>query len=61
MAYNPNNPNGQATGANSAPVVLASDQTTVPVKVTDGTNVASIFPSTFLRTTDEVVCKNSKN
>lgn len=26
MAYNPNNPNGQATGANSAPVVLASDK-----------------------------------
>lgn len=26
MAYNPNNPNGQATMANSAPVVVASDQ-----------------------------------
>ena len=25
MAYNPVNPNGQAPGANSAPVVLASD------------------------------------
>ena len=25
MAYNPNNPNGQATAANSAPVVLALD------------------------------------
>lgn len=25
MAYSPNNPNGQATSANSAPVVLASD------------------------------------
>ena len=25
MAYNPNNPNGQAIGANSAPMVLASD------------------------------------
>jgi hypothetical protein len=33
MAYNPNNPNGQATSANSAPVVLASDQSTVPVSV----------------------------
>lgn len=31
MAYNPNNPNGQATMANSAPVVIASDQSTVPV------------------------------
>ena len=31
MAYNPQNPNGQATGANSTPVVIASDQTTIPV------------------------------
>lgn len=31
MAYNPQNPNGQATSANSAPVVIASDQTAVPV------------------------------
>lgn len=31
MAYNPNNPNGQATMANSAPVVLASDQSAVPI------------------------------
>lgn len=30
MAYTPNNPNGQATGANSAPVVIASDQTALP-------------------------------
>jgi hypothetical protein len=30
MAYNPNNPNGQATMANSSPVVLASDQV-VPI------------------------------
>lgn len=37
MAYHPNNPNGQATMANSAPVVIASDQTTLPV----GGNVAS--------------------
>jgi len=28
MAYNPNNPNGQATMANSAPVTIASDQPT---------------------------------
>lgn len=33
MAYNPNNANGQATSANSAPVVLASDQSVVPVKI----------------------------
>lgn len=31
MAYNPNNPNGQATMANSEPVVIASDQSAVPV------------------------------
>ena len=31
MSYNPNNPNGQATMANSAPVVIASDQSAVPV------------------------------
>jgi len=32
MAYNPNNPNGQATSANSAPIVISSDQTSsVPV------------------------------
>lgn len=33
MAYNPNNPNGQATSANSAPVVIASDQSTVNTKI----------------------------
>jgi hypothetical protein len=29
MSYNPQNPNGQATSANSSPVVIASDQSTV--------------------------------
>ena len=33
MSYNPNNPNGQATMAASAPVVIASNQTAVPVTV----------------------------
>lgn len=33
MAYTPPNPNGQATSANSAPVVLASDQSTVRTKL----------------------------
>jgi ABC-type transporter Mla subunit MlaD len=32
MAYNPLNPNGQATMANSQPVVLPSDQSEVPTK-----------------------------
>jgi len=31
MAYNPQNPNGQATMANSEPVVIASDQSAIPV------------------------------
>lgn len=31
MAYTPRNPNGQATSANSAPVVIASDQSAVAV------------------------------
>jgi hypothetical protein len=31
MAYNPTNPNGQAVMAASAPVVIASDQSAVPV------------------------------
>jgi hypothetical protein len=31
MSYNPQNPNGQATSANSSPVVLSSDQSAVPV------------------------------
>jgi hypothetical protein len=38
MAYNPNNPNGQATMANSGPVVIASDQSAVPVTGTITTN-----------------------
>lgn len=33
MSYSPNNPNGQATMANSEPVVIASDQSAVPVTV----------------------------
>lgn len=33
MAYYPNNPNGQTTSANSAPVVIASDQSPVSINV----------------------------
>jgi hypothetical protein len=36
MAYNPNNPNGSATSANSAPVVIASDQAAVPINDNGG-------------------------
>jgi hypothetical protein len=34
MAYSPRNPNGSATSANSSPVVIASDQSPVPVSGT---------------------------
>lgn len=33
MSYNPNNPNGSATSANSAPIVIASDQATIKTKL----------------------------
>ena len=51
MAYNPQNPNGQATMANSAPVVVAIDQSAVPVTdnggslTVDGTVTANISGS----------------
>ena len=52
MSYNPNNPNGQATSANSAPVVIASDQSAVKVngsavtQPVSGTVAVSNFPAT---------------
>ena len=52
MAYNPSNPNGQATMANSEPVVIASDQSAVPVSdnggslTIDGSVSVSNFPTT---------------
>lgn len=58
MSYIPPNPNGQATSANSTPVVIASDQSTVPVSLasvpshavtnagTFATQVTSIVPGT---------------
>jgi hypothetical protein len=39
MSYYPVNPNGQATMANSAPVVIASDQSALTVKIQDGTSL----------------------
>jgi hypothetical protein len=39
MAYKKSNPNGQATMANSEPVVIASDQTAIPVDITQGVDV----------------------
>lgn len=37
MAYNPNNPNGNTTSANSAPVTVASDQLPLAAALADGT------------------------
>jgi len=50
MAYNPQNPNGSATSANSAPVVIASDQAAVPVS---GTVTATSATATNLKTQAE--------
>lgn len=36
MAYSPNNPNGQATMANSAPVAIASNQSAIPITDNSG-------------------------
>ena len=36
MSYSPNNPNGQATMANSAPVVIASNQSAIPITDNSG-------------------------
>lgn len=41
MAYNPVNPHGQATMANSAPVVIASNQTSLPIAGAVTTNAPS--------------------
>jgi len=41
MAYSPKNPNGQATMANSEPVVIASDQSAVPVSGTVTANLSA--------------------
>jgi hypothetical protein len=52
MAYNPTNPNGQATMANSEPVVIASNQSAIPITdnagslTVDGTVAVSNFPAT---------------
>lgn len=42
MSFNPNNPNGQATMANSEPVVIASNQSSIPVasSIADGADIA---------------------
>jgi hypothetical protein len=41
MAYNPSNNNGQATAANSAPVVLASDQFPLASTISDASTITT--------------------
>ena len=48
MAYSPKNANGQATMANSGPVVIASDQSTVPVSLASVPSHAVTNAGTFL-------------
>lgn len=58
MAFNPNNPNGSATSANSQPVVIASDQAALPLPTgaassanqTNGTQQAKITDGTNVAT-----------
>lgn len=42
MAFQPLNPNGQASMANSSPVVIASDQSAVPVSLTSTTITGTV-------------------
>jgi hypothetical protein len=46
MAYNPQNPNGQATMAASAPVVVASNQSAIPIIQTSSATVGGLTPAT---------------
>lgn len=48
MAYNPNNINGQATMAASAPVVIASNQSAVPTSQTDTAATGTISATDVL-------------
>lgn len=47
MTYYPNNPNGQAAMANSAPVVIASNQSAVPVSGTISASITGTIPTTI--------------
>ncbi len=52
MSYTANNPNGQATMANSAPVVVASNQSSIPVTLADGADGAIGSKADAVATTD---------
>ena len=45
MSFNPQNPNGSATSANSSPVVIASDQAEVAVKAGTNLNTSALATS----------------
>lgn len=49
MSYNPQNPNGQATSANSAPVVVASDQSSLTVADTNSSGLTSSSAGGYVR------------
>lgn len=52
MSYSPNNPNGQATMANSSPVVIASNQSVIPMTLADGADGATGSKADAVATTD---------
>jgi len=64
MSYNPNNANGQATMANSAPVVIASDQSALPVGepgvVSTNNSTTSVLAAAgvFTGTSEDVLAYN---
>lgn len=60
MAYKPTNPNGQATMANSEPVVIASNQSSIPVTLTS-TTITGTVAVTQSGTWDEVGINDSGN
>lgn len=51
MAYNPNNPNGQTSSANSAPVVIANDQSAITVTGTVSANISGSISNTSFAVT----------
>lgn len=61
MAYNPNNPNGQTTKANSAPVVIASDNivSTSSTLIEGSTGGASTWHLVTAATTNPYNISNS--
>jgi len=51
MAYNPSNPNGQTSSANSAPVVIANDQSAITVTGTVSANISGSISNTSFAVT----------